>query len=395
MSDDEAGGKMGTKTRVLHFIESGGIYGAESVIINLSREMVAAGRYEPIIGCIVQRDDEQVDLLDAASSRGLEAHRIKISNARVVLDLPRAARRFRELGIDLIHCHGYKPSVFAFVIGLLARIRVIATCHLWFVGTNAPLKMRVLIAVEKILYRHFPAVVAVSEHIGETLLSAGVNPKRLRLICNGIVLADYESSAPRPTGCSLGIERIEEGDVCVLNVGRLTEQKAQRDLVSAAALARSAMRNLKILIVGEGELRAALAQQIAAASLDEGVILLGFRSDIAALLRRADIFALASLDEGMPVSLLEAVAARVPVIVTGVGDVPKLIVDGKTGLIVNRRDPAGLAAAIVTLASDPAKGSALAERAWQALETSYSSARMYDSYSRVYRDILSGLEMAR
>lgn len=387
--------RMGTKTRVLHFIESGGIYGAESVIINLSREMAAAGRYEPVIGCIVQRDDEQVDLVHAASSRGMEAHRIKISNALVVLDLPRAARRLKDLGIDLIHCHGYKPSVFAFVIGLLTRIRVIATCHLWFIGTNAPLKMRVLIAVEKFLYRQFPAVVAVSEHITNILVSSGVKPERLRLICNGIPLADYRSSAPRPTGGSLGIERIEEHDVCVLNVGRLTEQKAQRDLISAAALARSTMKNLKVLIVGEGELRGALAQQIAAANLDQRVILLGFRSDIAVLLRRADIFALPSLDEGMPISLLEAMAARVPVIVTGVGDIPKLIADGKTGLIVNRRDPGGLAAAILTLAGDPVSRSALAVRAWQALNTSYSSGRMYDSYSRVYQEVLSGPVMAR
>jgi glycosyltransferase involved in cell wall biosynthesis len=380
---------MGAKTRILHFIESGGVYGAESVIINLSREMMAAGRYEPIIGCIVQREDEQVDLVQAASSRGLEAHRIKISNGLVVLDLPRAARRFRELGVGLIHCHGYKPAVFAFVIGLLARIPVIATCHLWFIDTNAPLRMRALIAVERVLYRHFPAVVAVSEHIRDILLSAGVKPGRLRVICNGIALADYDSSEPRPTGGSLGIERIGERDVCVLNVGRLTEQKAQRDLIAAAALARSAMGNLKILIVGEGELRIALAQQIAAANLDEGVILLGFRSDIAMLLRRADIFALPSVDEGMPVSLLEAVAARVPVIVTSVGDVPKLITDGETGLIVNRNDPAGLAAAILKLAGDPVRRLALAERAWQALKASYSSTHMYDSYSQVYRDVLS------
>jgi len=390
-----AGRKMGAKTRVLHFIESGGIYGAESVIINLSHEMAAAGRYEPIIGCIVQREDEQVDLVQAASSRGLEAHRIKISNGLVVFDLPRAARRIRELRVDLIHCHGYKPAVFAFVIGLLARIRVIATCHLWFIDTTAPFRMRVLIALERLLYRRFPAVIAVSENIRNILLSAGVKPERVRLICNGIAIADYQSSAPRPTGGSLGIQRIEERDVCVLNVGRLTEQKAQRDLIAAAGLARSAMGNLKILIVGEGELHVALARQIAAANLDEGVILLGFRSDIAMLLRRADIFALPSLDEGMPVSLLEAVAARVPVIVTSVGDVPKLITDGETGVIVSRHDPAGLAAAILALAGDPARRSALAERAWQSLKTSYSSTHMYDSYSQVYEDVLSGAVMAR
>ena len=118
-----AGTRMGARKRVLHFIESGGIYGAESVIINLSREMAAGGDYEPVIGCIVQRDDEAVDLVRVAGSLGVEAHRITISNWRVFLDLPLAARFIRRQRIDMIHCHGYKPTVYAFLISMLVRVR--------------------------------------------------------------------------------------------------------------------------------------------------------------------------------------------------------------------------------------------------------------------------------
>ena len=383
------GARRGGPTRVLHFIESGGIYGAESVIINLSREMVAAGRYEPVVGCIVQRDDEEVDLVRVASSLGIEAHRIKIPNSRVLLDLPRTARRLRELRIDLIHCHGYKPSVFAYGLGLLSGIRVMATCHLWFIDKTAPFKTRALIGMEKFLYRYFPAVVAVSQDILDVLQSAGVRPDRVKLIRNGIALADYECAQPRPTGASLGIEGLGDADLCVLNVGRLTEQKAQRDLIAAAALVKAVTARVKVLIVGEGELRAELTQQIAAAKVGDVVSLLGFRSDIGLLLRRADIFALPSLDEGMPISLLEAVAARVPVVATKVGDIPKLIADGNTGLIVQRHDPAGLAAAILALAGDAARRTELAERAWHALAGSYSSRQMYDRYAQVYQAVLA------
>ena len=284
-----AGTRMGARKRVLHFIESGGIYGAESVIINLSREMAAGGDYEPVVGCIVQRDDEAVDLVRVAASMGVEAHCITIANWRVLLDLPLAARLMRRLRIDMIHCHGYKPTVFAYLIAKLARLRVMATCHLWFIDTNAPFKMRALIAVEKLLYRHFRAVVAVSEQIRDILLTAGADAARVHLIRNGIVLSDYDFAA-RATASP-------EDDICVLNVARLTEQKAQRDLIAAAVHVKAAGAKLKIVIVGEGELRSELQQQIAAENVGDVVSLLGFRSDIAELLRRTDIFTLPSLDE--------------------------------------------------------------------------------------------------
>jgi glycosyltransferase involved in cell wall biosynthesis len=381
--------RTGAPARVMHFIESGGIYGAESVIINLSQQMAASGCYQPVVGCIVQHSNEKVELEGLASSLAIEAHRIEIPNRRVLFDLPRIARRLRELKIDLIHCHGYKPSVLAYFIGKLSGIRVMATCHLWFIEQSAPLKMRALIALEKKLYRHFPAVVAVSEHIRNILLSVGAKPERVSLIRNGIALADYESTGPRLSGLSLGLEGLNESDVCVLNVGRFTEQKAELDLIAAAALIKPINPNVKIVIVGEGELRAELAQQIAAADLGDVVSLVGFRTDVISLLRRADIFALPSLDEGMPISLLEAVAARVPVIATGVGDVPKLIRESDTGLIVQRRDPAGLAAAILALAGNRGRRSVLAERAWQALRASYSSAQMYERYAEVYQAVLA------
>jgi len=382
------GTRMGARKRVLHFIESGGIYGAESVIINLSREMAAGGDYEPVVGCIVQRDDEEVDLVRLAGSHGIEAHRITIANWRVPLDLPRAAQFIRRQRIDMIHCHGYKPAVWAFLIAMLVRVRVMATCHLWFFNKNAPFKMRALIAIEKFLYRHFRAVVAVSEDIRDILLAVGADASRVHLIRNGIALSDYDFAARTASPQPVVIGNVGEGDTCVLNIARLTEQKAQRDLIAAAVHIKAAGAKLKIVIVGEGELRSELERQIAAEKVSDVVSLLGFRSDIAELLRRADIFTLPSLDEGMPISLLEAVAAKVPVVVTAVGDIPKLIADGSCGLIVKRGDPAGLASALLALAHDAPRRSALAEQAWQRLKASYSSTQMFEQYSEVYRKLL-------
>lgn len=133
---------------ILHFIESGGLYGAESVILNLSREMQSEGGYVPVVGCIVSSLEEQSDLYDKAIEYGLAAEKVVIRNSYLPVDIPRAAKQFKRNGFALIHSHGYKPSVFGFLIRLLTGIPVMATCHLWFLHGNAPLKMRVMVKAE-------------------------------------------------------------------------------------------------------------------------------------------------------------------------------------------------------------------------------------------------------
>src|SRR3569832_2035299 len=120
------------RLRVLHFIESGGMYGAESVIMNLSREMRSDARFEPVIGCIVQDANERVALVDLAASNAIEAHRLLIANRLAWLHLPRIARRLRELKIDILHCHGYKPAVYAYLLAKVTGVRFFFTCFFWF-----------------------------------------------------------------------------------------------------------------------------------------------------------------------------------------------------------------------------------------------------------------------
>lgn len=366
------------KIRVLHFIQSCGVYGAESVILNLSREMKADGRYEPVIGCIVESSEAKADLVEAAELQQIEAHHFPVANSKVWMDLPRIALQIRRLKIDVIHCHGYKPSIYAYLIGKLTGIRAMATCHLWFIEDDAPWKMRAMIRVEKFLYRHFPAVVAVSDKIRDTLIEAGAKARKVHLVRNGITMGDFPH----------GNASTRSGQISVLNVARLAQQKGQRFLIAAAKIVKSVRQDVHILIIGEGELRDELQQQIREEGVEDTVTLVGFRSDVKEMLRSSDIFVLSSLDEGMPISLLEAVATKVPAVVTPVGDIPKLIVNGETGLVVEKGGAAPLAAAILSLASDADLRMTLADQAWLKLRDVYSSAQMFARYDAIYRDVL-------
>jgi len=378
---------MQTKQKVLHFIESAGVYGAERVILNLSLQMQKTGEYTPVVGCIVDTAKSESALYDTAITAGIEAIKIPIANARLLIDLPKAARLIAEQHIAIIHSHGYKPSVFGFIIRLLKKIPVIATCHLWFEPSKGPLKTRVMIRLEKFFYRWFPKVIAVSEPIKNILLKSNLSTAQVGIVCNGVDIAEVSAASPmhHPLRKTLNIN---ESTFCVLNSARLTRQKAQWTLVKAAAILKQRGESIRILIVGEGPLEQELREQIFAENVNDYVELLGFRSDINQLLAMSNAFALPSIDEGMPMSLLEAAAAAKPIISTLVGDIGKLIKHNTTGLVIPTDDPTALADAIVHLKSNAPFARDLAQQAHAYMEQHYSSQSMCSAYLDIYQQVL-------
>jgi glycosyltransferase involved in cell wall biosynthesis len=376
------------KTKVLHFLESGGMYGAENVILNLSREMRQSGVYEPIIGCIVQNHREAPALCEAARNQAIRAEQFHIKNTWLPLHYVGFIRRLAAIRPDIIHCHGYKASVYAYPAGRILGIPVTATCHLWYIDDRSPLTMRLLIRLEKALYRRFPVVFAVSPAIRESLISAGVSAMRVHVVNNGVPLPtsnSYDASSLPQLAAQFGIS---PGDVCIVNTGRLTHQKAQKTIVDAARLLKARRRRFQFIIAGEGELRDELRQYIAHSGLVDDVRLIGFSDRIADLLSVATVFVLPSRDEGMPMSLLESVAGHVPVVATDVGAVGTVIKDRISGRLISPDRPAELAAAIEEIVDNPSQGKSYSERAYELLKSTYSSAAMFSEYDRYYQWIL-------
>jgi glycosyltransferase involved in cell wall biosynthesis len=378
---------MSTNKRILHFIESGGVYGAERVILNLSLQLQLSRDYTPVVGCIVESPASQSALYDAAVNADIEAIKIPIANARLLTDLPKAAKQLTTLKIDLIHSHGYKPSVYGFVIRLLTKIPVIATCHLWFEPSKGPLKTRVMIRLEKFFYRWFPKIIAVSEPIKTILLNSNLNSQQIEIVRNGVDIPDtIAANELIQLRRTLGLH---EDDFCVLNSARLSRQKAQWTLIAAAAILKQQDENIRFLIVGEGPLEVELKALIDTEDVGDSVQMLGFRADVNHLLDMSNVFALPSIDEGMPMALLEAAAASKPIISTLVGDIGKLIQHEQTGLVITTEDPMALAAAILRLKQDAAFAEQLAKCAHSSMQQQYSSQAMCAAYVKIYNQLLN------
>lgn len=378
------------RTRILHFIDSGGLYGAENVILTIARETLKNNKYEPVVGCIVQHKDEQILLADKARKLGIEAERFVINNKRFPLHILEVARLIKRMHIGLIHSHGYKPSVVGFFISKYIQVPMLATCHLWFAGKNPPWKYRLMTKLEVFLYRYFPKIVCVSKPIKTILTEKGVRDEQVIIIDNGISINDYRAKRDEQ---SMGVAReklsILNKSFVILNVGRLSEQKAQRNIIFIAEkLKEKGIEDVIFLIAGEGEKRNYLEKLIKERNLDNEIKLLGFRDDIRDILEATDMFFLPSMDEGLPMSLLEAMASKIPVVVTPVGAIPNLIKHGIDGLITKVDEIDDMCSAILRIKNNRDQAIEFSKNAYEKLRLYYSSENMYRQYENIYDKIL-------
>ncbi len=375
--------------KVLHFIESDGLYGAENVVLNLSLEMSRQGVYKPIIGCITENTNAGNALCDRAEAYGITTVSVVIDkNYAMAFQLLKSVRQIKQSGIDIIHTHGYKAAIIGFIIHLLSWIPIVGTCHLWFDHPNSKRRYKVMVSLEHFLYKYFAFCICVSDVIRSRLSQKNANNKNAIVIYNGI--EHHSNMNKKIDRDAIRKELYIQNDYpIILNVGRLTAQKAQNDIISAAMILRENGMNVNMVIAGDGVLRSCLKEQIEHLNLADVVKLIGFRDDVSRLLDVSDIFLLPSLEEGLPIALLEAMSARVPIIATPVGEVPKIIQDGVNGFLVPVNDPRAIAGAIDRCLKNMSQAKLMSMNAFEQFERTFSSSIMYREYSKVYDKVIT------
>ena len=264
---------------------------------------------------------------------------------------------------DLVHTHSAKAGA----TGRIAarRVGVPAIVHSFhgfpFHDFQSPARRAAYIAIERRLARFTDQFVTDGGAIAAEAVRLGIAPaERIRAIDSPVettvptVSTETRAQARR----LLGIPP----DVPVIgSVGRLDCQKAPEDMVAAiAALGRP---DVRMVWVGDGDLRARVERRIARAGLTDRFLLLGERQDVPALLPGFDVFAMSSLYEGLPCAVVEAMTCGVPVVATAVNSVPEVVVPGKTGLLVPTKNPAALARALGYLLDHTDEAAAMASEA--------------------------------
>ena len=173
----------------------------------------------------------------------------------------------------------------------------------------------------------------------------------------------------------------------VIQVARLDRLKDWPTALRAVNLLLSEDLRAKFVVVGDGEERSRLERLTEELQMTERVLFLGSRSDVAHLLQAADAFMLSSISEGIPLTLIEAMATGLPCVATNVGGIPELIRDGETGLLVEAGDHVGLAAGLGRLASTPELASRLGMSGYRLALDRHDASVMHERYRELYREM--------
>ena len=348
--------------------------GTERLVIEIVRRLQAQ---MPMAVCCLDRPGAWADRV---TSIGIPVHALGRRpgfHPGLSLDLAAVARRFDA---DVLHCHHYSPFVYGRLASMLVPgSRAVYTEHGRL--SDAPpspkrrFANRVLMAGAHDLY-------SVSHDLRAHLLREGV-PGRMRVIWNGIDPGEPPTAAGRAAARAvLGAA----DDTCVVGaIARLDPVKDLGMLVTAVAAAARVNPTLRLVVVGDGPERATLDDVVRVQGVASRVQFLGHRDDARALIAGVDVFANSSTSEGVSLTLLEAMAAELPIVATRVGGTPEVVVDGETGRLAAARDAVGFAAALLDVAADPERAKAWGAAGRRRLLRYFTIDEMVRHYAAVYR----------
>jgi glycosyltransferase involved in cell wall biosynthesis len=287
----------------------------------------------------------------------------------------------RNRRVDIVHAHKFGSNVWAALLGHALGVPVvIAHEHTW--SFEGQLARR--LADRNVVARFSDAVIAVSEADRSRMIAnVGMPADRVVLVHNGIA-----GAGPGDADAIVRELGLRPGAPILLQTATLRPQKAVEVMIAATAIIRQAHPDVRLLVAGYGDV-ARLRAVAADHGVADTVTLLGPRSDVADLLACATVGVLSSDFEGMPLAVLEYMAAGLPVVSTNVGGLPEIVAEGKTGFLVPPRDPAALAEQVVRLLDDPALAGDMGTRGRLRQQESFSQQAMVGAVARLYERLLA------
>lgn len=337
------------------------------------------------------------DLSPLARARGVEPVSVpglgrSIHPGRDLAALARLAREFRDLRPHIVHTHAAKAGALGRVAARLARVPI--TLHTFhghvLRGYFDPVTTAAFRGIERVLGRRTTRIIALSPGQREELLAMGIGrPDRVCVVPLGLELDRFLEAQAHRGALRRHLGLPPEAKLVGI-VARLVPIKDHASFIAAAARVARADPSVHFVLAGDGPIRAGLEVAAAEAGLGSRVHFLGWWEDLPALYADLDVVALASRNEGTPVSLLEAMAAGVPVVATAVGGVPDVVCHGETGLLVPPGDPAALAAALASLLGDPERRCTLGLAGRRAAFPAYDAKGLIARIEALYLELAAG-----
>ncbi len=365
------------RVKVLHIQRIGGIGGSERHVIELLPTLRASGIDARFLGL----DDTNASpepFYAALAEHGVPFERLPCPRDVDPLLARRVLRSVRKLRPDVVHTHLVHADVYGAIAAARARAALVSTKH-----NDDPFRSGKGRYLERLLTRRAALVLCITESLARFNRDVvGLPSSKVRVVHYGL------DSPPEPWGPPGGPD-LPSGAPVLVAVSRLVRQKGVDVAIDALAKVRERHADVQLVVLGEGPLRAELAELTATRGVADAVSFPGRVGDVAWWLRRANVVVHPARWEGFGLALLEAMLCERPIVATTVSSIPEIVADGETGLLVPPDDPGELARAVNALLDDPARAAGMGEAALIRARAEFSVARMSQRTVAAYEDALN------
>jgi glycosyltransferase involved in cell wall biosynthesis len=341
--------------------------GAERIAVYLADGLQQRG-HRVVFAC--KHNDE---LLAALAARDIEAHSLPISGKGNLMAPFLLAWFAERIGADVIHTHLSTASLWGAVAGKLTGIPTMASVHALNVKT---------------CYVYSDMLATCSEGVRQHMMKQGIPGERIEVMYNGLNPGQFEDIPPQDA-VRADLDLPQDAPV-IGEVAHLSPRKGQTHLLEAVRLLVKRHPRLVCLLVGEGEDREALEQQVRDLDITEHVRVMGYRSDARRIMRAMDVVILPSVAiEGLGVVLIEGAFLGKPVVGSDAPGIREALVDGSTGLLAPPGDARALAETIETILEDPALAAAMGARGRERARDMFTLDHMVTRAEELYRELMA------
>ena len=366
------------KLNVLQLMTDSKIGGAESVVLMLAKGLDKE-KFNVSVCCLTQRGP----IFDEAEKEGIKIYSLEIKNRWYFFRVFKLIKLLKSENIKILHSHLFHANLLARIIGKFMNVPVIISSE-HIMGMES----RWRLFLNRLTSGFVDIFIAVSFAVRDFLIKQiGIKSSKIAVVQNGIEYDRFQDS-----NLIQEKKRIEFGftpeDKIIGTVARIHEQKGHVYLLYAAQEVIKDFPTVKFLIVGDGPLKSAMEKLSVNLGIANNIIFTGFYKDIPGILSILDIFVLPSLWEGLPITILEAMAMKKPVIATSVSGNPEAIDDNVTGILVPPKDSGALVKAIMKLLQNDNLRTHMGNAGYDRLNRLFNAERMVDEVTRIYERLI-------
>jgi len=372
--------------KILHIIDSGGLYGAEIMLLNLMQEQMASG-VESLLASIGNGGVAEKPIEKEARQRGIRVKAFRMKPGPNMLGALNVLRFAWAEKVDIFHSHGYKGNIlFGFLPRSVRRVPMVSTLHGW-TWSGGMSRMRIYEWLDSLSLSFVDRVIMVNAVMKDHPRIKSRQGLALEVVPNGIPLHNNEQQRETAVLNADIIGFCRQG-YTIGAIGRLSAEKGFASLLEVVATFAAQGKDIRLVILGEGGLRSNLEITARRLGIENRVMMPGYVRDAKQYLPFFNIFVMPSLTEGLPIVLLEAMQAAVPIVASSVGGIPEVLEGGRCGLLIKPGCCESLAVGLTHVMQCPKEAEVRAHSARRRVLEDYSSKSMAQKYQEIYKKVL-------